>query len=151
MSKLEIFTCRCQLRGTSHVSGSPVFFFLMHIGHARIQRGSNFDNVFFYYYYFVLFFRGGRILIPLLAGHRSPNIECWLCDLRGSGPVLLRNPIFCNFPGGGSGSPVPTPIWIRTCWWYSLLKSYWMCDSKTSEFSNYGHHHVSVNVRHFGH
>ena len=27
---------------------------------------------------------------------------------RGSGPVLLRNPIFCNFPGGGeSGPPVP--------------------------------------------
>ena len=25
-----------------------------------------------------------------------------------------------------------------------------MCDSKPSEFSNYGHHHVCVNVGHFG-
>ena len=68
--QLSVFTCRCQLRGTSHVSGSPVFFFWMHVGHARIQRGSNFDNVF--YLFFCLFFfslRGGRIQIPLLAGH----------------------------------------------------------------------------------
>ena len=32
---------------------------------------------------------------------------CSFVIYRGSGPVLLRNPIFCNFPGGGSGSPVP--------------------------------------------
>ena len=30
-----------------------------------------------------------------------------LCFLWGSGPVLLRNPIFCDFSGGkGSGPPV---------------------------------------------
>ena len=26
---------------------------------------------------------------------------------RGSGPVLLRNPIFCDFSGGGVRTPVP--------------------------------------------
>ena len=50
--QLSVFTCRCQLRGTSHVSGSPVFFFWMHVGHARIQRGSNFDNVFYFLFFF---------------------------------------------------------------------------------------------------
>ena len=44
------------------------------------------------------------------------NIECWIgrfVILRGSGPVLLRNPIFRNFPGGGGGGggggPGPRP------------------------------------------
>ena len=44
-----------------------------------------------------------------LAGRWWPNIECWigsLVILRGSGPVLLRIPIFLYFPGG-SGPPVP--------------------------------------------
>ena len=50
--QLSVFTCRCQLRGTSHVSGSPVFFFWMHVGHVRIQRGSNFDNVFYFFIFF---------------------------------------------------------------------------------------------------
>ena len=27
---------------------------------------------------------------------------------RGSGPILLRNPIFCNFSGGGGPDPCPT-------------------------------------------
>ena len=31
-----------------------------------------------------------------------------LCDFfRGSGPVLLRNPVFFNFSGGGGGQPDP--------------------------------------------
>ena len=60
------------------------------------------------------------ILIPLKAGHHGPasemplngvllvcllwpNIECWLGSftiLRESRPVLLKNLIFCDFPGG---------------------------------------------------
>ena len=38
-----------------------------------------------------------------LACRKWPKIECWLGSFvffRGSGPVLLRNPIFCDFPGG---------------------------------------------------
>ena len=44
----------------------------------RGSRGGPTLTMFFFYYY--SFVRGGRILIPLLAGHRSPNIECWLCS-----------------------------------------------------------------------
>ena len=47
--------------------------------------------------------RGGWIQIPLLVGHQRPNIECWIGSfvlLRGSGPVLLRNPIFLLFSRG---------------------------------------------------
>ena len=53
-----------------------------------------------------------------------PNIECWLGSfviVRGSRPVLLRNPIFLWFfrgrggEGGGVGTPCPPPpLWIRT-------------------------------------
>ena len=56
------------------------------------------------------------------------HIECWLgsfVDFRGSGPVLLRNPIFVIFKKG-SGPPVPTPsgsahaayyrqVWLSKC------------------------------------
>ena len=83
--------------------------------------------------FFFSLVRWGRIRIPLFAGHHRParetpfkwrfagvlmmslqwmlawyNVALWF--LRGSGPVLLRNPIFCDFPGG-SGPPVP--LWIR--------------------------------------
>ena len=37
-----------------------------------------------------------------------PNIECWLGSFvifRGSRPVLLRNPIFCDFSGGSEPCP----------------------------------------------
>ena len=54
---------------------------------------------------------------------------CWRADdgptlnaglvaviFRGSGPVLLENPIFLwFFRGGGVGSGTPAPLWIRTC------------------------------------
>ena len=49
-----------------------------------------------------------------LAGRWWSNIECWIGSfvvLRGSGPVLLRNPLFLYFPGG---SRPPVPLWIRT-------------------------------------
>ena len=32
---------------------------------------------------------------------------------RGSRPVLLKNPIFCDFSGGGSRPLCPLPLWIR--------------------------------------
>ena len=34
---------------------------------------------------------------------------------RRSGPVLLRNPIFCDFSGGGGRDPLSTPLWIHAC------------------------------------
>ena len=48
------------------------------------------------------------------------NIEWWFGSFvifRGSGPVLLRNPIFVIFQRdcGGSGPPVPTTLWIHAC------------------------------------
>ena len=61
-----------------------------------------------------------------LAGRWWPNIECWLGSFvvfRGSGPVLQRNPIFCDFKGGPGPLPPPPPLWIRevktTGWWLS--------------------------------
>ena len=43
---------------------------------------------------------------------------------RGSRPVLLRNPIFCDFSGGGGGwAGPPAPLWIGThylCYSYIL-------------------------------
>ena len=68
--------------------------------------------------------KGRRIKIPLLAGHHRPASETplkWRADdgptlnaglvalwfLRGSVPVLLRNPIFLWFSGGGGG---PDPL-----------------------------------------
>ena len=45
----------------------------------------------------------------------GPNIECWLGSFaifQGIQTVLLRNPIFCDFSGGGG--PL-SPLWIRTC------------------------------------
>ena len=39
-----------------------------------------------------------------------PNIENWLGSsviFRGSGPALLRNPIFCDFTEGGGSGPCP--------------------------------------------
>ena len=35
--------------------------------------------------------------------------------LKGSGPILLRNPIFCDFLGGGGGQDPCLPLWIRPC------------------------------------
>ena len=69
--QLSVFTCRCQLRGTSHVSGSPVFFFLNACWSCADPEGVQLWQR-FYLFFFVCFFfslRGGRIQIPLLAGH----------------------------------------------------------------------------------
>ena len=52
-----------------------------------------------------------------LVGGWWPTIECWISSFvifGGSGPELLRKPIFCNFPGGGSGTPVP-PLDPHVC------------------------------------
>ena len=68
------------------------------------QRGSNFES------FFLSLMSGGRIKIPLLAGHHRPSKETpfkWrfagmammvtLWFLRGSRPVLLRDPKFLWF------------------------------------------------------
>ena len=51
-----------------------------------------------------------------MAQHNTLNAR--LKDLlfsRGSGPVLLGNPVFLSFSGGGVWTPCPSPLWIRTC------------------------------------
>ena len=93
------------------------------------QRGSNFVNV------FVVFLEGrGSKLIPLWASHHQPASETpfrWrandgptinaglvaLSFFRGSGSVLLRNPIFLWFFKGVRTPcpPPPPPLWIRSC------------------------------------
>ena len=70
----------------------------------------------------------GTNQIPLFAGHLGPasetpfkcrwwpNIKCWLSSFvifRGPEPVLLRNPVFCDFSWGGgqdAESPLDPPI-----------------------------------------
>ena len=88
------------------------------------QRGSNFDNVFFSWWE-----EGGpkyhykrTILGPpakRLRADDGPTLNAGLVALyffRGSGPVLLRNPIFFIFFSGGEGGPDPlSPLWI--CAW----------------------------------
>ena len=42
----------------------------------------------------------------------GPKLNAGLVALRifrGSGPVFLRNPIFCDFSGGGGPDPLPPP------------------------------------------
>ena len=49
---------------------------------------------------------------PSSARKRNAIIECRLCSLlifSGSGPILLRNPIFCDFSGEG-GPDTLTPL-----------------------------------------
>ena len=62
--------------------------------------------------------------MPLKFGHHQPAIEmvfCWRVDnglslnaslvafeiFKGSGTILLGNPIFCDFGGGGGGGQDP--------------------------------------------
>ena len=90
------------------------------------QRGSIFVNFFFlswwgeggskYHYKWVIISPPAKRHLNgvSLACRWWPNIECWLensVTFRGSGQVLLRNPIFLWFSGGGggggSGPPVP--------------------------------------------
>ena len=88
------------------------------------QRGSNFEIFFFpqgredpnkyHYKWAIIDPPAKRHLTGVsLAGPWRPNIVCWIGSfviLRGSWPVLLRNPIFCNFPGsGGVGGPPVLP------------------------------------------
>ena len=79
--------------------------------------------------------RGGRIKIPLLAGHHRPVSEtpskwlfacvpmkalhyCWLGSFvifKGIRTSIAKKPfIFCDFPSG-SAPPPPPPLWIREC------------------------------------
>ena len=90
------------------------------------QRGSNYDKVFF------SFMRGGggRIQIPLLAGHQRPacetpfnafrwraddsNMECWLGSFlifQGISTSIAKEPyIFVIFQGRGGGGPLAPPL-----------------------------------------
>ena len=68
------------------------------------QRGSNFDNVFFLCVIFLFFFfltRGGRIQVPLLAGHHRP---AGICDFLGDPDLYCsKTQYFCV------RTPCPSP------------------------------------------
>ena len=92
--------------------------------------------------FFCLFFRGAtlkrppkRAIIGLpakrhwnsvsLACRSWPTIECWLGSFvifRGSGPVLLGNPINLWFFRGGGGQDPMSPLWILTWFLYHNSK-----------------------------
>ena len=78
----------------------------------NFQRGSNFDNVFF-------LVDDGREDPNNIGADGAPILNAGFVALwfyRGSGSVLLRNPIFCDFQGGGVRTTCPPPpFWIRTC------------------------------------
>ena len=102
------------------------------MSHAQIQKvlseGSHFENVFFLFLFFLFILEGREylnkyhfkraIIDPpakrhfndvLLMGWWWPNIERWngyFVILRGSGPVLLRSPIFFKFSRGGGPDPL---------------------------------------------
>ena len=96
--------------------------------------------------------RGSKYHYKRLASETPlPNIECWLGRfVRGSGPVLLRNPIFLGFSGGGvwcspSGS-AHAKGWVRlSCTVYHKSMILMAC-SRTGPFRAL--HHVCK--YHFG-
>ena len=73
------------------------------------QRGSNFENLFFLLFFFFDDRRKDQyatISGPSSAGDGSPTLNAGLIALSflwGSRPVMLRNPIYCDFPGRGPG------------------------------------------------
>ena len=101
-----------------------------------VRGGQTLTTFFFFFFFFFKLMRDGRIKTPLYAGHHRPasetplNGDRWRADdgptlnaglvasqfFRGSGPKLLRNPIFLRFfRGGGGGVRTPCPtLWIRT-------------------------------------
>ena len=81
------------------------------------QKGVQFWQRLFFYLFWM---RGERIQIALKAGQHQrhfrwsakngPTLNAGLVALwffRGSEPVMPRNPIICDFSGGGVGPPVP--------------------------------------------
>ena len=63
-----------------------------------------------------------RLWNGVLLASQWPTVECWLGSFvifRGSGSILLGNPIFCDFSGG----PDPlSPLWIRP--WHASERRY---------------------------
>ena len=68
-----------------------------------------------------------------------------------SGPVLLRNPIFCDFSGGGGPDPL-LPLWIRACLSFCLLpyfvypRSEHTDETGSLEIEDINHGHQSIKV-----
>ena len=59
-------------------------------------------------------------------GPKWSKIECWLGSFvifKESGPVLLRNPIFCGLQGGQDPLPPPS-LWTRQCGWSKVQDEY---------------------------
>ena len=96
-----------------------------------------------------------------------PYIEWWLGSFvifRGSGPVLLRKPIFCDFSGGGgggSGPPVP-PLDPRMIFFRLMQISYQTFIWNHSDLDNCYHawlastrllqtHGYMIELKHLGH
>ena len=125
------------------------------------QRGSNFDNVFFSWWgeggYKSIFKRAiigpqakRRFAgMPMNAQHRM--LASQLRFFRGSGPVLLENPVFLWFfrGWGGSGPPVPLSGTAHVIPWYFSTYSVRQrlrraCASVHSQYSIDKHHRFYV-------
>ena len=119
----------------------------MHGSRKFCHKGSDFDNIFFigskYHYKSAINHLNG----VSLACRWWPNIECWLESFmiyRGSAPVLLRNPIFCDFSGGvwtpcpqspPSGSVHEQMRWAdnKSCDWQTKGQSVYCCKDKKAQ------------------
>ena len=94
----------------SFARGDPTFFFSFFFSLMREEESK------YHYSWSIIGPPARRHLNGVsLVGRWWPNIEWWigsLVILRGSGPVLLRNPIFLSF---SRGVRIPCPLlWIRT-------------------------------------
>ena len=99
--------------------------------HARIQRGSNFDNVFFYSFFFFFFFsfflvdEGGskysykRAIIGPPAKRRWRADDGWLGSFvifQGSRTSIVKKPNLMSMQGGGVYTPDPPTTHTHTLW-----------------------------------
>ena len=87
--------------------------------HARSQKvlseGSNFEKFFFHFLRKNHYKRAitGPAAKPHLNGVSLAQLGSFV-NFQGSVPVMVRNPILCDFlRGGGVRTPCPHPLWIR--------------------------------------
>ena len=67
----------------------------MRVSRKLCQRGSNFD-IFFYFFSLM---RGGRIQIPLLAGHQQPASKRPFKWRFAGGQIMAHHGMLCDFSG----------------------------------------------------
>ena len=81
------------------------------------------------------FLRGGGVFFLVDAGIQMPTSACpwwphfeyWLGSYAffpGSGPVLLRNHLFCDFPGGSGPPLTPLDLHMAMLYWLTLFNQW---------------------------